>query len=65
MECLRNVSDTVKGNVLIVAGTILLLNALGITLKVITILTIVAAVFMILYGFIQAGYYQMIKDKIR
>ncbi len=65
MECLHNVSDTVKGNVLIVAGTILLLNALGITLKVITILTIVAAVFMILYGFIQAGYYQLIMDKIR
>jgi uncharacterized membrane protein len=65
MDCLHNISDTIKGNILIVAGIILLLNALGITLKVITILTIIAAVFMIIYGFVQAGYYHMIMEKIR
>lgn len=65
MECLHNMSNTIKGNVLIISGIVLLLNALGVTLKVITLLTIVAAVFMITYGFVQAGYYHMIMEKIR
>jgi uncharacterized membrane protein len=64
MEFLRNIPDTIKGNILIISGIVLLLNALGVTLKVITILTMVAATFMIVYGFVQAGYYHALLEKI-
>jgi arginine exporter protein ArgO len=60
-----NLSDTIKGNLLIIAGIILLLHTLGITMKIIYILTLVGSIFMIIYGFVQAGYYERIVNMIR
>lgn len=64
MNFFHSLSDTVKGNLLILAGIVLLLNALGITLKVIGYLTLIVSIFMIVYGFIQAGYYAKIMELI-
>jgi hypothetical protein len=62
---LHDLSDTIKGNLLIFAGIILLLNTLGLTMRIIYILTLCGAIFMILYGFIQAGYHSKIMNIIK
>jgi hypothetical protein len=62
---LENLSDTIKGNLLILGGIILLLNTLGVTIKIIYILTLCGAIFMIIYGFLQAGYYTKIMSMIK
>jgi hypothetical protein len=64
-NALHDLSDTIKGNLLIAAGIILLLNTLGVTAKLIYALTLCGSVFMIIYGFVQAGYYAKIMDLIR
>jgi hypothetical protein len=58
----HNPSDTIKGTILMLAGIVLLLNTLGITLKIIYILTLCGAISMIAYGFFQAGYYTKIVE---
>ena len=51
-------SDTHKGILLMVAGIILILHTLGIIQKGLSILIILAAVYMIIVGFIKMdGYY--------
>ena len=65
MSFFHGLSNTVKGNLLILAGTVLLLNVLGITARVIYFLTLGGSIFMILYGFIQAGYYHKIVGMIK
>lgn len=62
---LHNLSDTIKGNLLILAGIVLLLNTLGVTMKIIYILTLCGSIFLIIYGFIQAGYYAKIMNMIK
>lgn len=61
----HSLSDTVKGNLLILAGIVLLLNALGVTLKLIYVLTLIGSICMIVYGFVQAGYYHTIIEMIK
>ena len=58
-------SDTAKGLLIMLAGTILLLNTLGITARVIHLLIICCSVFMIFYGFVKSGLYNSILDKIK
>ena len=65
MSFFHDWSDVVKGNLLMLAGIILLLNALGVTMRVIFYLTIAGSILMIIYGFVQAGYYRKIMDMFK
>lgn len=61
----HNLSDVLKGNLLILAGIVLLLNTLGVTMKALYVLTLCGSIFMIVYGFVQAGYYHKIMGIIK
>ena len=61
----NGLSDVIKGNLLILAGLVLLLNTLGLTIKAIYFLMLFGSICMIIYGFIQAGYYHKIIGMIK
>ena len=61
----NSLSDAIKGNLLILAGIVLLLHTLGVTMKAIYFLTLFGSIFMIIYGFVQAGYYHKIIEMIK
>jgi hypothetical protein len=56
----KDLSDTIKGVLFIIAGLILLLHTLGIIQRGLDILIIGLSIYMIIYGFIKANYHQKI-----
>ena len=55
---IKNIPGSVKGMFFIIAGIILLLNTLGITMKVIHYSMFLGALILIIYGIIETGLYQ-------
>lgn len=61
----KDLSDSGKGLLLMFAGFILLLNTLGIIQRGLDLIIIIAALYMIVYGFIKAKYHQKIMILIK
>lgn len=58
-------SDFLKGNFLILAGTVLLLHTLGLTWKVIYFSMLFSSVLMIFWGFVRAGYFTKLVELMK
>jgi hypothetical protein len=58
-------ANTIKGLLFMIGGFVLLLNTMGITMQVIHYSIFLGAVAMIVYGFVEAGYYKKIVSLIK
>lgn len=61
---LQYLTNTQKGILFIIGGSIILLHTMGFLAKGLDIIIIVSAIGMIIYGFILADYYDKVKKLI-
>lgn len=65
MKLIPTLSDTVKGILLIVAGTILLLNTLGLTTELIHSIILFGSIAMIVIGILMADIHKRVLSLIK